>query len=68
MHERHRVCDKCGKYRGRLVADIPSKLKARVERRNAKLKAMGEEVGKEEEDPKEEKKKTTKKKEAKENK
>ena len=48
MHERHRVCDKCGKYRGRLVADIPSKLKARLEKRKAKLRSMGEEVAKEE--------------------
>lgn len=65
MHERHRICDKCGKYRGRLVADVASKAKARLERRTAKLRSMGEEVAKNPEKDTEETKKPAKKKVAK---
>jgi len=49
-HQSHKICENCGKYNGRLIIDIPGKTAKRLERRNAKLKSMGEENKKPEED------------------
>lgn len=40
VHERHKVCHACGKYRGRQVIDIV----ARTERANARRKRKEEEM------------------------
>lgn len=46
MHLRHRICEACGQYKGKLVIDVASKTAKRLERRNARLKSFGQEVGK----------------------
>lgn len=48
QHLRHRMCPECGSYRGREVVDVAGKKAARMMRRDAKLKALGEEVSAEE--------------------
>ncbi|MBL4644487.1 MAG: 50S ribosomal protein L32 [Candidatus Pacebacteria bacterium] len=42
QHLRHRMCPECGSYRGREVVDVVGQKAARTVRRNARLKAMGE--------------------------
>jgi hypothetical protein len=55
MHLMHRICENCGKYRGRLIADLPAQRAARQERRVAKLRRMGEEVNPQKDEASEEK-------------
>lgn len=49
-HLRHRMCPECGSYRGREVVDVAGKKAARMQRREARLKAMGEEATPQEEE------------------
>jgi len=40
-HLRHRMCKHCGKYRGRLIIDMPAMVSKRTEKRKARLKSLG---------------------------
>ncbi len=42
-HLRHRMCSQCGHYRGRLVTDVTAEMEKKIEKKNARLKEMGEE-------------------------
>jgi len=48
QHLRHRVCENCGKYRSKLIVDAEGKRAARMTKRNAKLRSLGEEAKTEE--------------------
>lgn len=52
MHLRHRVCQNCGKYRGKAVGVIAEARVARASRRADRLKAMGEQKKSEEKEEK----------------
>ncbi len=41
LHMRHRVCETCGKYRGKQVIDVMAKIEKKNERMKAKAKALG---------------------------
>lgn len=42
-HKRHAVCDSCGQYRGRQVLDVAAQTARKLERKNTKAKALGQE-------------------------
>jgi len=44
LHLRHRVCETCGNYRGRLVIDVMAKIEKKTERIKAKKRALGQEI------------------------
>lgn len=55
IHARHKVCETCGKYRGRQVIDVLAKIEKKNERAKAKAKSLGKdpsEVEEEKEDKK----------------
>ena len=41
LHMRHRVCETCGKYRGKQVIDVMAKIEKKNERMKAKAKMLG---------------------------
>lgn len=43
LHVMHRACENCGKYRGRTVVDMQSKIAKKTKRTKAKRKALGQE-------------------------
>ena len=46
LHLRHRVCETCGKYRGKQIIDVMAKIEKKNERMKAKAKALGKEFDK----------------------
>lgn len=54
-HLRHRICETCGKYRGKQVIDVTAKIEKKNARMKAKAKALGQDptdVGEEEDSKK----------------
>ena len=45
-HLRHRMCPECGSYRGREVVNVAEQKAKKLQKREEKLRAMGEEVSK----------------------
>ena len=43
----HSMCSSCGRYRGRVIVDVASRIEKKQEKAKAKAKARGEEVVKE---------------------
>ncbi len=43
-HIRHQACQACGKYRGRLVVDVPAIRERSLKRKQNKLRAIGHPV------------------------
>ncbi len=41
MHLRHRICDTCGKYRGRTVVDAEANITKKAERMKKKRRELG---------------------------
>ena len=39
----HKVCDNCGMYKGRMVVDVNAEMARKQKRKQAKMKARGEE-------------------------
>lgn len=48
IHLRHRACETCGKYRGKVILDVVSKIAKKTARTKAKARALGKETEKEE--------------------
>lgn len=42
LHLRHRVCETCGKYKGKQIIDVMAK----IEKKNARVKAKAKSLGK----------------------
>lgn len=40
----HKVCDNCGMYKGRMVVDVNAEMARKQKRKQAKMKARGEEA------------------------
>lgn len=51
-HLRHKMCETCGKYRGKQVVDVMAK----IEKKNARIKAKAKELGIDPSEAKEEEK------------
>jgi len=58
LHLRHRVCETCGKYKGKQMIDVMAKVEKKNERAKAKAKAMGKEAEPAEKKEKKESKKS----------
>lgn len=54
QHIRHQVCMQCGKYRGREVVDVAGITARKLERKERKLKELGEDPTTSHDDKKEE--------------
>ena len=57
LHLRHRVCETCGKYKGKQMIDVMAKVEKKTEKAKVKAKAMGKEVESEKSEKKEKKSK-----------
>ena len=55
-HLRHKVCETCGKYRGKQIIDVVAK----IEKKNTRMKAKAKKLGVNPDEAKEEKPKKTK--------
>lgn len=44
LHVRHKMCDICGKYKGKQIVDVMAKVEKKNERMKAKAKALGKEA------------------------
>jgi len=43
LHVMHRMCENCGKYKGRIIIDVQSKIAKKAERTKRKRKELGQE-------------------------
>lgn len=43
LHVMHKMCENCGKYKGRVVVDMQSKIAKKAERTKRKRKELGQE-------------------------
>ncbi|MBU1557945.1 50S ribosomal protein L32 [Patescibacteria group bacterium] len=46
IHQRHRMCETCGKYNGKQIVDVMAKVEKKTERMKTKARALGKEVEK----------------------